>query len=199
MKKNSILGYITGFGIGLASLIPGTIKDKASIDDVVAQLQPQDSQEQVNETNYKTDSVIEYAKNVVGPSNAYGGGAETPIVDMYDWDGVCRKKSEYFSKVPSADTHCWFISGEAFKDLMNKNEDVYNTLNDNNLLSVIDEIDTNNTDTLAHVTITDKYFVLEIKSNIPNYSDMIVDGKPKYFVWENLGKDISRIKPYFEE
>jgi tetratricopeptide (TPR) repeat protein len=73
MKKSSILGYITGFGIGLASLIPGTIKDKASIDDVVAQLQPQNSQEQVNETNYKPDSVIEYAKNVVGPSNAYAG------------------------------------------------------------------------------------------------------------------------------
>ncbi|MFP4424811.1 MAG: tetratricopeptide repeat protein, partial [Candidatus Woesearchaeota archaeon] len=74
MKKNSLLGYITGFGIGLASLIPGTVKDKASIDDVVANLQPQNSQEQVNETNYKPDSVIDYAKNVVEPQKAYVGG-----------------------------------------------------------------------------------------------------------------------------
>ena len=84
MKKSSLLGYITGFGIGLASLIPGTVKDKASIDDVVANLQPQNSQEQVNESNYIPESATQYAKNVVQPQNAYGGGMEEKIEEAKD-------------------------------------------------------------------------------------------------------------------
>lgn len=143
--------------------------------------------------------LIKTAENLIGENNAYAQDRNTPIVDMYDWDGVCRKKSEYYSKVPSGNRHCWFISGQKFKDLMNHNEDVYDTLKDNKLLNVMEEIYTNKTDILTHVTITDKYFILEIKSNIPNYSDMIVDGKPKYFVFEKIGeKDIDKLHPYFK-
>ena len=169
----------------------------AGKEDVQVSQQPPAAEQQLQ------GSYLERAANeLFGQSTAMAEDttSQPSIVEMYDWDGVCREKSEYYSKVPAANGECWLAEGDDFIEAVNNDRTVRYTLKQNGLLEPLNAIQKSKTDSLSFVTITDRYFELAIDSTIDNYSDMKFDSMYRYFVFEQLSEnDIDELRPYFEE
>jgi len=181
----------TALYVGICGL-PGL----AGKEDVQVSQQPPAAEQQVQ------GSYLERAANELFVQNtamAEDTTSQPSIVEMYDWDGVCTKKSEYNSNIPSSNRLCWSANGENFLDAINNDEAVYRVMQKHDLLEPLKEIQESETNYLDSVRITNNYIDLVIHSTIDNHSDMNIKGDSRYFVSERLGTDdIDTLRPYFQ-
>lgn len=129
---------------------------------------------------------------------AVADGMES-VVTMYEWDGVCTKKDNYRLKIPSGRDKCYALEKDDFLKKYNSNNSFRELFKNVGLNDIFDYLCNNRTDSITSVRITESSLDIGIETDKSNYSDMIVNGKQRYFVTKSIKNSLFKaLKPYFE-